>query len=96
MQMLDLFEQDVVRLEHLELILDELAERRAIVFRRGLQRLVLRTRVAHSQSAVELSPRADIPLKDYVKDAQKYVAAPANAVKRRSGRASPARAASAR
>ncbi|HIS85737.1 MAG TPA: indolepyruvate ferredoxin oxidoreductase subunit alpha [Candidatus Faecivicinus avistercoris] len=40
------------------------------------------TRVAHSQSAVELSPRADIPLKDYVKDAQKYVAAPANAVKR--------------
>ena len=40
------------------------------------------TRVAHSQSAVELSPRADIPLRDYVKDAQKYVAAPANAVKR--------------
>ena len=40
------------------------------------------TRVAHSQSAVELSPRADIPLRDYVKDAQKYVATPANAVKR--------------
>ena len=40
------------------------------------------TRVAHSQSTVELSPRADIPLRDYVKDAQKYVAAPANAVKR--------------
>ena len=39
------------------------------------------TRVAHSQSAVELSPRADIPLRDYVKDAQKRVAAPANAVK---------------
>ncbi len=38
------------------------------------------TRVAHSQSAVELSPRADIPLRDYVKNAQKYVAAPANAV----------------
>ena len=40
------------------------------------------TRVAHSQSAVELGERADIPLKDYVKNAPKFVAAPANAVKR--------------
>ena len=46
--------------------------------------MILRTctRVAHAQSAVELGERADIPLKDYVKNAPKFVAAPANAVKR--------------
>lgn len=40
------------------------------------------TRVAHSQSLVELGEREDLPLKDYVKNAPKYVAAPANAVRR--------------
>jgi len=46
--------------------------------------VVLRTvtRVAHSQSIVELSDRVEPPLKDYVKNPQKYVAAPANAVRR--------------
>ena len=37
------------------------------------------TRVAHSQSIVELSDRNDVPLRDYVKDASKYVMMPANA-----------------
>lgn len=40
------------------------------------------TRVAHSQSLAELGEREDLPLKDYVKNAPKYVAAPANAVRR--------------
>lgn len=40
------------------------------------------TRVAHSQSMIETSPRAEIPLKDYVKDAAKYVMNPGNAIKR--------------
>ena len=40
------------------------------------------TRVAHSQSMVELRERDDRPLKPYVREPQKYVAAPANAVKR--------------
>ena len=40
------------------------------------------TRVAHSQSVVELGERADIPVKPYVKDAGKYVMVPANAKKR--------------
>ena len=40
------------------------------------------TRVAHSQSMVELSDRVEPPLKDYVKNPPKYVAAPANAVRR--------------
>lgn len=40
------------------------------------------TRVAHSQSLVELNDRTELPLKEYVKDPAKYVAAPANAVKR--------------
>jgi len=37
------------------------------------------TRVAHSQSAVEVEPRADIPLKEYVKTPAKYVMMPAYA-----------------
>ena len=40
------------------------------------------TRVAHSQNLVELKERDERPLKPYGKDAPKYVAAPANAVKR--------------
>ena len=40
------------------------------------------TRVAHSQSAVELSERNELPLKDYVKDPAKYVMVPANATRR--------------
>ena len=40
------------------------------------------TRVAHSQSLVELSDREEPALKDYVKNPPKYVAAPANAVRR--------------
>ena len=37
------------------------------------------TRVAHSQNMVELSDRVEPALKDYAKNAPKYVAAPANA-----------------
>ncbi|HHU31900.1 MAG: indolepyruvate ferredoxin oxidoreductase subunit alpha [Zhaonellaceae bacterium] len=37
------------------------------------------TRVAHSQSLVELESRQEVPLKDYVKDAKKYVMLPAHA-----------------
>ncbi|MBR1822343.1 MAG: indolepyruvate ferredoxin oxidoreductase subunit alpha [Clostridia bacterium] len=46
--------------------------------------VVLRTctRVAHSQSLVELRERDEKPLKPYERNPQKYVAAPANAVKR--------------
>ena len=46
--------------------------------------VVLRTctRVAHSQSLVELTERDARALKPYARDPQKYVAAPANAVKR--------------
>ncbi len=44
--------------------------------------LRLTTRVAHSQSLVELSPREELPLKGYVKDAGKYVMVPAHAKKR--------------
>ncbi len=40
------------------------------------------TRVAHSQSLVELHDRDEKPLKPYEKNPQKNVAAPANAVKR--------------
>ena len=40
------------------------------------------TRVAHSQSAVEMKERDERALKPYVRDPKKYVAAPANAVKR--------------
>lgn len=39
----------------------------------------LSTRVAHSQSIVELCGRDDIPLKEYVKDPRKYVMMPAYA-----------------
>ena len=40
------------------------------------------TRVAHSQCLVELHEREEQPLKTYEKNAPKYVAAPANAVRR--------------
>lgn len=40
------------------------------------------TRVAHSQSVVELSPRVEHDLKPYEKNPQKYVMMPGNAVKR--------------
>lgn len=40
------------------------------------------TRIAHSQSITELSERIEIPLPEYVKNPQKYIMAPANAVKR--------------
>lgn len=40
------------------------------------------TRVAHSQSVVELSERADVPLKDYSRDISKYVMSPGNAIGR--------------
>ncbi len=36
------------------------------------------TRIAHSQSLVELSDRTEVPLKDYVKDARKNVMLPAH------------------
>ncbi len=39
----------------------------------------LTTRVAHSQSEVELLPREEMPVKDYQKDAAKNVMIPANA-----------------
>ena len=40
------------------------------------------TRVAHSQSAVETSPRADIPVRPYEKNIAKYVMMPGNAIRR--------------
>ncbi len=40
------------------------------------------TRVAHSQSSVELYDRADIPVKPYTKNPQKFVMSPANAKSR--------------
>ncbi len=42
--------------------------------------LRLTTRVAHSRSLAELSDRADVPIKEYVKNPQKYVMMPANAI----------------
>ena len=42
--------------------------------------LRLTTRVAHSRSLTELSDRADVPVKEYVKNPQKYVMMPANAI----------------
>ena len=42
--------------------------------------LRLTTRVAHSRSLAELSDRADVPVKEYVKNPQKYVMMPANAI----------------
>lgn len=40
------------------------------------------TRVAHSQSLVELSERTEAPLKDYSRDIAKYVMSPGNAIGR--------------
>ncbi len=40
------------------------------------------TRVAHSQSIVETSDRIEVPVKPYEKNIQKYVMAPANAIRR--------------
>ena len=44
--------------------------------------LRLTTRVAHSRSLAEISERADVPLKAYEKNPQKYVMMPANAIPR--------------
>ena len=44
--------------------------------------LRLSTRVSHSQSLVEKQDKCDYQLKDYKKEPQKYVMAPANAIKR--------------
>ena len=40
------------------------------------------TRIAHSQCAVELEDRVELPLKEYEKQPQKFIMAPANAIKR--------------
>ncbi|MBQ4088560.1 MAG: indolepyruvate ferredoxin oxidoreductase subunit alpha [Clostridia bacterium] len=40
------------------------------------------TRVAHSQSIVELSDRVEVPLKEYAKNIGKYVMSPGNAIGR--------------
>lgn len=40
------------------------------------------TRIAHSQYAVELEPRNEVPLRQYIKNPQKYIMAPANAIKK--------------
>lgn len=40
------------------------------------------TRIAHSQSAVELCDRKEIALPEYEKNPQKYIMAPANAIRR--------------
>ena len=40
------------------------------------------TRIAHCQNAVELEERKEIPVPEYVKQPQKYIMAPANAIKR--------------
>ncbi len=40
------------------------------------------TRIAHSQSLVGTEERQDIPAKEYVKNPQKYIMAPANAIRR--------------
>ena len=42
----------------------------------------LTTRIAHQRSAVELCERADVPVREYKKDAMKYVMMPAMARKR--------------
>lgn len=44
--------------------------------------LRLCTRVAHSQSITALSDRIELPLKEYVKNPQKYIMNPGNAVRR--------------
>lgn len=40
------------------------------------------TRIAHCQNAVELEERKEIPVPEYQKNPQKYIMAPANAIKR--------------
>ena len=40
------------------------------------------TRIAHSQSVVEVGERDAAPIKEYVKNPQKYIMMPANAIKR--------------
>lgn len=40
------------------------------------------TRIAHCQCAVELEERRDVPVHEYEKNPQKYIMAPANAIKR--------------
>ena len=40
------------------------------------------TRIAHSQDAVELCDRVEVPVKDYEKNPQKFIMAPANAIRR--------------
>lgn len=40
------------------------------------------TRIAHCQCAVELEERREIPVREYEKNPQKYIMAPANAIKR--------------
>ncbi len=42
----------------------------------------LSTRVAHSQSIVELDERSEVPVKPYTADIQKYVMMPGNAIKK--------------
>ena len=40
------------------------------------------TRIAHSQSLVSVEDRADVPVKPYEKNPQKFIMAPANAIRR--------------
>ena len=40
------------------------------------------TRIAHSQSVVEMGEREDAPIKEYVKNPQKYIMMPGNAIRR--------------
>ena len=40
------------------------------------------TRIAHSQCTVEMEERASVPNKEYVKNPQKFIMAPANAIRR--------------
>ena len=40
------------------------------------------TRIAHSQSLLSVDDRRDVPVKPYVKEPQKYIMAPANAIRR--------------
>lgn len=40
------------------------------------------TRIAHCQCAVELEERREVPVREYTKNPQKYIMAPANAIKR--------------
>ena len=40
------------------------------------------TRIAHAQCSVELEDRVEVPVKEYAKNPQKYIMAPANAIRR--------------